>query len=56
MTNDEDSPEVVANMSRLITATAFLLFVLAGLATAQDRTTFTVGTATAARGQKATAR
>jgi predicted deacylase len=41
-------------MSRLIIATVFLLFVLAGLTAAQDRATFTVGTATAARGQKAT--
>jgi uncharacterized protein len=41
-------------MSRLITATAILSFVFAGLTAAQDRPTFTVGTATAARGQKAT--
>jgi uncharacterized protein len=41
-------------MSRLISATALLLFVFAGLTAAQDRATFTVGTATAARGQKAT--
>ncbi len=41
-------------MSRLITATALLVIVFAGLAAAQDRATFTVGTATAARGQKAT--
>src|SRR3989442_9294446 len=39
---------------RIITATALLLFVLAGLTAAQNRATFTVGTATAARGQKAT--
>ena len=41
-------------MSRLMTATAVLVFVLAGITAAQDRPTFTVGTATAARGQKAT--
>src|ERR1700674_3768450 len=41
-------------MSRLITATALLVFVFAGLTAAQDRATFTVGTATAARGRKAT--
>ena len=41
-------------MSRLIATTVFLLFILAGLTAAQDRATFTVGTATAARGQKAT--
>jgi predicted deacylase len=41
-------------MSRLITATVLLVFVFAGLTAAQDRKTFTVGTATAARGQKAT--
>ncbi len=40
-------------MPRLITA-AGLTLLLAGLAVAQDRATFTVGTATAARGQKAT--
>src|SRR3989442_13743929 len=39
---------------RIITATALLLFVLSALANAQDRASFTVGTATAARGQKAT--
>ena len=40
-------------MSRLITVAGLtLLFVIS--ATAQDRATFTVGTATAARGQKAT--
>ncbi len=40
-------------MSRLITAAGLaLLFVIS--ATAQDRATFTVGNATAARGQKAT--
>jgi predicted deacylase len=56
MTHDEDSPEVGANMSRLISATALLIFVFvfAGLAAAQDRASFTVGTATATRGQKAT--
>src|SRR5262249_13658496 len=41
-------------MSRLITATIGLTLILAGLARAQDRATFTVGTATATRGQKAT--
>jgi predicted deacylase len=41
-------------MSRLTIATALLVFVFAGLTAAQDRPTFTVGTATAARGQKAT--
>src|SRR5258707_3144653 len=41
-------------MSRPITATALLLFVFAGLTAAKDRASFTVGTATAARGQKAT--
>ncbi len=41
-------------MSRPITATALLLFAFAGLTAAQDRASFTVGTATAARGQKAT--
>jgi uncharacterized protein len=39
---------------RLITATALLLFVLVALTAAQNRATFTVGSATAARGQKAT--
>src|SRR5216683_7756262 len=43
-----------ANMSRLISATVLLVFVFAGLTAAQDRASFTVGTATAARGQKAT--
>src|SRR3989442_1205051 len=38
---------------RLITTTALLVFVFTGLTAAQDRATFTVGTATAARGQKA---
>lgn len=41
-------------MLRLITATMVLLFMPAALTAAQDRATFTVGTATAARGQKAT--
>ncbi len=41
-------------MSRLISATVLLVFVFAGLTAAQDRASFTVGTATAARGQKAT--
>ncbi len=41
-------------MSRLITASIGLALVLAGSATAQDRATFNVGSATAARGQKAT--
>ncbi len=41
-------------MSRLITAAAILAFCLISLTSAQVRTTFTVGTATAARGQKAT--
>src|SRR5258707_14296215 len=42
-----------AIMSRPITATALLLFVFAGLTAAQDRASFTVRTASAARGQKA---
>src|SRR2546422_7960236 len=41
-------------MSRLITAVAILGLLFVSLAAAQDRATFTVGTATAARGQKAT--
>src|SRR5436190_5238494 len=41
-------------MSRLITAAAIVGLLCASLAAAQDRKTFTVGTATAARGQKAT--
>src|SRR5438132_2907098 len=41
-------------MSRLITATAILALLFVSLADAQVRNTFTVGTATAARGQKAT--
>jgi predicted deacylase len=41
-------------MSRFGAAIALTVFVFAGLAAAQDRKTFTVGTATAARGQKAT--
>ena len=41
-------------MFRLITVTFLAAFVLVGMTAAQDRKTFTVGTATAARGQKAT--
>jgi len=41
-------------MSRLITALGFVVFALTIPTSAQDRATFTVGTATAARGQKAT--
>jgi predicted deacylase len=41
-------------MSRLIAAVALLISVFVGLAAAQDRKSFTVGTATATRGQKAT--
>src|SRR5262249_3243837 len=41
-------------MSRLIIGAIGLALVLASLATAQERSTFTVGTATATRGQKAT--
>lgn len=41
-------------MSRLITAATLLAFIFVSLAVAQERATFTVGTATAARGQKAT--
>jgi predicted deacylase len=41
-------------MSRLITVIALLAFVFSGSTAAQDRATFTVGTATAARGHKAT--
>jgi len=41
-------------MPRLIAATIGLVLVLASSAAAQDRATFTVGTAAAARGQKAT--
>lgn len=41
-------------MSRLITAAAIFGLLFAGLASAQVPNTFTVGTATAARGQKAT--
>jgi predicted deacylase len=41
-------------MPRLITAVAILALVFVCPAAAQDRVTFTVGTATAARGQKAT--
>ena len=41
-------------MSRLITAAAIVGVLFAGLASAQVPNTFTVGTATAARGQKAT--
>src|SRR5258708_6068505 len=43
-----------AIMSRPISAKMLLVFVFAGLTAAQDRASFTVGTATAARGQKAT--
>jgi predicted deacylase len=39
---------------RVITAAALITFIFSGLVAAQDRATFTVGTATAARGQKAT--
>jgi predicted deacylase len=41
-------------MTRLITAAIGLTIVLASLTSAQERMTFTVGTASAARGQKAT--
>src|SRR5215471_12140098 len=41
-------------MKRLPTAVALLICCFSSLAAAQDRPTFTVGTATAARGQKAT--
>lgn len=41
-------------MPRLITGAIGLVIVLAGLTAAQERATFTVGSATAARGQKAT--
>ena len=41
-------------MLRLITVTTLHAFVFVGLIAAQERATFTVGTATAARGQKAT--
>lgn len=41
-------------MSRLITVVTLLAFVFVGVSAAQERATFTVGTATAARGQKAT--
>src|SRR5438045_8800361 len=41
-------------MSRLITAAAILQLFFASLTSAQGRATFTVGTATAARGQKVT--
>jgi len=41
-------------MSRLITVAAIVRLLCANLASAQVRNTFTVGTATAARGQKAT--
>lgn len=41
-------------MLRYLTAATLLAFVFAGLCTAQERATFTVGTATAARGQRAT--
>src|SRR3989440_1820729 len=49
--HSESNPE--ESMPRLI-ATAILAFVFVGAAAAQERTKFTVGTATAARGQKAT--
>ena len=42
------------SMSRWITAAAIISLVFVSLTAAQERTTFTVGTATAARGQKAT--
>src|SRR5260221_14372837 len=42
------------SMSRLITAAAIVGLLCANLASAQVRNTFTVGTATAARGRKAT--
>src|ERR671925_220368 len=41
------------DMPRLIIGAITLAVVLTGLAAAQDRATFTVGSATAARGQKA---
>ncbi len=41
-------------MSRSIIATVFLVVMLAGVVAAQDRATFSVGTATARRGQKVT--
>jgi predicted deacylase len=41
-------------MSRSIIATVFLVVMLAGIAVAQDHATFSVGTATASRGQKVT--
>lgn len=41
-------------MLRLIAVTLLAAFVLVGITAAQDRKTFTVGTATAARGAKAT--
>ncbi|MBK8313065.1 MAG: succinylglutamate desuccinylase/aspartoacylase family protein [Acidobacteria bacterium] len=41
-------------MLRVITAAALITFIFAGLVAAQDRATFTIGTATATRGQKAT--
>ncbi len=41
-------------MLRLLIAGALITFIFVGLVAAQDRTTFSVGTATAARGQKAT--
>jgi len=42
------------SMARLITAAAMVGLLFASLTAAQVQTTFTVGTATAARGQKAT--
>jgi predicted deacylase len=41
-------------MKRAISTTLAIVFVLTGLVAAQDRATFTVGNATAARGRKAT--
>src|SRR6266853_1157845 len=41
-------------MRRLISSAALLVLIFVSLTAAQDRQTFTVGTATAARGQKAT--
>src|SRR3989442_13503489 len=40
-------------MARFRTVRVLLVFIFSGLTAAQDRATFTVGTATAARGQKA---
>src|SRR5262245_41694765 len=41
-------------MPRLFTAIVWFTFVFVGASTAQERASFTVGSATAARGQKAT--